>query len=158
MERIPPLTRNAACPAMTPAPSNSTRLVIPSDPHRIAEADEFLENALRAHGIPDALVTDVAIASTELVNNAIVHGNKSNPNKTVTIELIFTDTDLTVRVTDQGEGFNPQEIPDPLAEENLLREVGRGVFIVRSLMDEVRYEAGPGGGTVVVARKSLSTG
>jgi len=143
---------------MTSAPSNSARLVIPSDPHRIAEADEFLESALRGHGVPESMVTDVAIASTELVNNAIVHGNKSNPDKTVTIEIAFTDTDLTVRVSDQGAGFNPEEIPDPLAEENLLREVGRGVFIVRSLMDELRYEAGPGGGTVVVARKNLSSG
>lgn len=143
---------------MTPASSNSARLVIPSDPHRIAEADEFLEHTLRRHGVPESLVTDVAIASTELVNNAIVHGNKSNPGKMVTIEIIFTSTDLTVRVADQGEGFNPQEIPDPLAEENLLREVGRGVFIVRSLMDELRYEPGADGGTVVVARKNLSTG
>lgn len=143
---------------MTPAPSNSARLVISSDPHRISEADEFLEATLRAHGVPESMVTDVAIASTELINNAIVHGNKSNPDKTVTIEVSFTSTDLTVRVGDQGEGFNPQEIPDPLAEENLLREVGRGVFIVRSLMDELRYEPGPEGGTVVVARKNLSSG
>lgn len=143
---------------MTPAPSNSARLVIPSDPHRIGEADEFLENALRVHKVPESMVTDVAIASTELINNAIVHGNKSNPDKTVTIEVTFTQNDLTVRVTDQGEGFNPLEIPDPLAEENLLREVGRGVFIVRSLMDELWYEPAPGGGTMVVARKNLSSG
>ena len=117
-----------------------------------------METTLRGHGVSESLVTDVAIASTELINNAIVHGNKSNPHKTVTIEIVFTDADVTVRVSDQGEGFNPQEIPDPLAEENLLREVGRGVFIVRSLMDELRYEAGPSGGTVVVARKNLSSG
>ncbi len=142
---------------MNPAPSNSARLVIPSDPHRVAEADEFLETTLRGRGVPESMVTDVAIASTELINNAIVHGNKSNPNKTVTIEITFTASDLTVRVADQGEGFNPLEIPDPLAEENLLREVGRGVFIVRSLMDDLRYEPGPDGGTVVVARKNLSS-
>jgi len=144
--------------AMTSAPSNSSRLVITSDPHHIAEADEFLEGALRRNKVPEALVTDVAIATTELVNNAIVHGNKSNPHKTVTLEIAFTDDEITVRVTDQGAGFDPSHIPDPLAEENLLREVGRGVFIVRSLMDEVRYEQGPGGGTTVVARKSLSSG
>lgn len=143
---------------MNPAPSDASRLVFPSDPHRIAEADEFLESVLRSYGISESLVTDVAIATTELINNAIVHGNKSNPNKTVTLELVLAGSDLFVRVSDQGDGFNPQEIPDPLAEENLLREVGRGVFIVRSLMDEVRYERGPGGGTVVIARKSLSSG
>lgn len=143
---------------MIPTSSDPSRLVIPSDPHRIAEADEFLETVLRRHGLAEALVTDLAIATTELVNNAIVHGNKGNREKTVTLEVRFTKDDVTIRVSDQGDGFDPARIPDPLAEENLLREVGRGVFIVRSLMDDVRYERGPGGGTVVVARKSLSAG
>ena len=138
----------------SPAP-DASRLVLPSDPQRIAEADEFLEAAMRGHGVPDALVTDMAIAVTELVNNAIIHGNKSNPSKMVTLEVAFTSQDVTVRVADQGSGFDPMAIPDPLAEENLLREVGRGVFIVRSLMDEVRYERGPSGETVVIVRKTL---
>jgi|CXWL01.1.fsa_nt_gi serine/threonine-protein kinase RsbW len=142
---------------MTSPPQGSERLVLPSDPDRIGEADEFLENVLHRHGVSDSLVTDLAIATTELVNNAIVHGNKSDSSKTVSLEISFADGDVVIRVSDQGAGFDPATIPDPLAEENLLREVGRGVFIVRSLMDEIRYERGPGGGTMVVARKSLTS-
>ncbi|MBI3873148.1 MAG: ATP-binding protein [candidate division Zixibacteria bacterium] len=141
---------------MTPAPHDAARLVIPSDPERIAEADEFLETTLRRHAVPESLVTDLAIVATELVNNAIVHGNRSDVRKTVSLTIQFTGRDVLIRVADQGTGFDPAAIPDPLAEENLLREVGRGVFIVRSLMDEVRYEQDPGGGTVVVVRKSLA--
>ena len=121
-------------------------------------AMEFAAVVAKMMNVAEDRVEDLKTAVAEACLNAIVHGNKSNPNKTVMIEIIFSSTDLTVKVGDQGEGFDPQEIPDPLAEENLLREVGRGVFIVRSLMDELRYEAGPEGGTVVVARKNLSSG
>ena len=141
---------------MTPPPQDTARLVIPSDPRRIAEADEFLESTLRRYGINESLVTDLAIAASELVNNAIVHGNKRDPAKVVTITVALAGSDVVVTVADQGSGFDPTRIPDPLAEENLLREVGRGVFIVRSLMDEVRFERGPHGETVVVARKNLA--
>ncbi len=142
---------------MVDSSAESVRLVIPSDPHRIAEADEFLERHLRERGVPESLVTDLAIAATELVNNAIVHGNKQDLSKTVTLSVLLTSTDVEIRVTDQGEIFDPKAVPDPLAEENLLKEVGRGIFIVRSLMDSVEYERGPDGGNVVVVRKSLTS-
>jgi serine/threonine-protein kinase RsbW len=140
---------------MTPSAQDAARLVIPSDPQRIAEADEFLESTLRRHGIPEALVTDLAIATSELVNNAIVHGNKCDVSKTVSLTVEINACEVVIRVADQGSGFDPLGVPDPLAEENLLREVGRGVFIVRSLMDDVQFERGPSGETVVVARKRL---
>jgi serine/threonine-protein kinase RsbW len=141
---------------MTTTPPESARLVIPSDPHRIAEADEFLEQTLRSHGVSDSLVTDMAIATTELVNNAIIHGNKEDQSKTVTLTITVAEKEVIIRVADQGTGFKAETVPDPLAKENLLKEVGRGIFIVRSLMDEVRYEQAPDAGNVVVARKSLT--
>lgn len=142
---------------MVDSPAESVRLVIPSDPHRIAEADEFLERHLRERGVSETLVTDLAIAATELVNNAIVHGNKQDLSKIVTLSILLTSTEVEIRVTDQGEIFDLEAIPDPLAEENLLKEVGRGIFIVRALMDSVEYGRGPDGGNVVVVRKSLTS-
>ena len=141
---------------MSRASRDYIELVIPSEPGRIAEADEFLESALRSRGVPDAIVSDMAIATTELVNNAIIHGNRSDATKTVSLTLQFTQSDVTVRVIDQGAGFDPSQVADPLAQENLLREVGRGIFIARSLMDDVRYERNPGGGMAVIMRKSLN--
>jgi serine/threonine-protein kinase RsbW len=139
---------------MSQAPRDSRRLVIPSEPARIAQADEFIEKALREHDLPDGLVSDLAIAATELVNNAILHGNKKDPSKTVTILVEFASGAVMIRVEDQGAGFDPSAVPDPLAQENLLREVGRGIFIVRSLMDDLTFERVPGGGMAVVLRKS----
>jgi serine/threonine-protein kinase RsbW len=141
---------------MSRASRDSIQLVIPSEPGRIAEADEFLEAALRSRGVAEAVVSDMAIATTELVNNAIVHGNKRDATRTVTLTLQFTESDVVIRVVDQGDGFDPNKIPDPLAEENLLKEVGRGIFIARSLMDDVKYERDPGGGMAVIVRKSLN--
>jgi len=142
---------------MTRPLEDFVRLVIPSEPKRIAEADEFVETALRDHHVPESLISDLAIATTELVNNAIIHGNRKDVSKTVTLSLQFTSKDVTIRVQDQGNGFEPDRIPDPLAEENLLKEVGRGIFIVRSLMDDLTFERAPEGGMVVVLRKSLDS-
>jgi serine/threonine-protein kinase RsbW len=142
---------------MTRPPEDSVRLVIPSEPKRIAEADEFVETALRDHGVPESLISDLAIATSELINNAIIHGNRKDASKTVTLSLQFTPKDVTIRVQDQGNGFEPEGVPDPLAEENLLKEVGRGIFIVRSLMDDLEFERAPEGGMVVMLRKSLDS-
>ncbi len=141
---------------MNRASPDVIHLVIPSEPGRVAEADEFLESALRSRGVPEAIVSDMAIAVTELVNNAIVHGNKSDPQKSVSLTLSFTAREVVIRVVDQGSGFDPSQVPDPLANENLLREVGRGIFIARSLMDHVTYERDPGGGMAVVLRRDIS--
>ena len=141
---------------MSGASRDSIQLVIPSEPGRIAEADDFLESALRSRGVPDAIVSDMAIAATELVNNAIIHGNKRDATKTVILTLQITVNEVVIRVVDQGDGFDPGQVPDPLTQENLLREVGRGIFIARSLMDDVRYERDPGGGMAVIVRKSLN--
>jgi serine/threonine-protein kinase RsbW len=141
---------------MADSPSQTARLEIPSDTHRIAEADEFLESTLRQHGVSESLVTDMAIATTELVNNAIIHGNKEDISKTVTLSIKVSAVEVEIRVADQGDGFRPEEVADPLAEENLLKEVGRGIFIVRSLMDDVQFEQNPGHGNVVILRKNLT--
>jgi serine/threonine-protein kinase RsbW len=142
---------------MSCPPEDTVRLEIPSEPKRIAEADEFVESSLREHGVPEALVSDLAIATTELVNNAIIHGNKKDASKNVTVSLAFTPQDVTIRVEDQGNGFDPKRVPDPLAQENLLKEVGRGIFIVRSLMDDLRFERRAGGGMAVILRKSFDS-
>ena len=140
---------------MSSPPNDSVRLVIPSEPKCIADADDFVESALRDHRVPEALISDLAIAATELVNNAILHGNKKDASKNVTVSLQFRETEVTVRVADEGDGFDPGQVPDPLADENLLKEVGRGIFIARSLMDELSFERLPEGGMAVVLRKSF---
>lgn len=106
-------------------------------------------------GLSKDQLADVAISVTEVVNNAIVHGNKNDPQKKVTLRIMVDKSSVTIEVEDEGQGFNPCCLPCPITEENLLKEVGRGVFIVRSLMDKVDYIFKPEGGTIVSLKKYL---
>lgn len=135
---------------------SDNKIVIPSDPALISVVDEFLERRLRQQEIADEIVADIAICATEIVNNGIHHGNHEDPSKQVSLELEFSATEIKVTVTDQGKYFDPGSIADPVAEENLLREVGRGVFIVRQLMDRVEITESESGGTVVTFVKKVA--
>ena len=128
---------------------------IPSSTDHIGAVDEFLEAWLRARAIPEDTIADLAIAITELVNNAIKHGNRKNAGKHVTIGLLLENGRARATIADEGEGFNPDVIPSPIAEENLLKEIGRGIFIVRSLMDNVEFDVPPEGGTRVTITKKI---
>jgi serine/threonine-protein kinase RsbW len=90
-----------------------------------------------------------------LINNAILHGNGGDTSKQVKIRLEVENKTVIVDIVDQGKGFDPTIIPDPLAEENLLKEVGRGIFIARSLVDELQFGREPGWGTRASITKYL---
>jgi serine/threonine-protein kinase RsbW len=104
----------------------------------------------------------VGVAVRESVINAIKHGNREHPDKMVTIVFAFTPadepTELVVSVTDQGEGFEPEEVADPLAPENILKSSGRGIFFMRNFMDDVQLSRGPEGGMEVRMVKKLAAG
>ncbi|MEE8576275.1 MAG: ATP-binding protein [candidate division Zixibacteria bacterium] len=112
-------------------------ITIPPDTAHLVTVDEFIEGILRGFGTDEAVLADIAISVSELVNNAIVHGSKANPDEVVIVSLKREGEMVTISVTDHGGGFDPDRIDDPLKEENLLKEVGRGIFIVQSLMDKV---------------------
>lgn len=143
---------------MSTADSSKThRLAFPSTPDRITEVDDFIESTLREAGVPEGIVTDIAIAVTEVVNNAIDHGNAGDPEKTVRLKVVIDAREIRIEVSDEGGGFDPEGLADPLARENLLREVGRGIFIVRHLMDTVDINSVPGHGTTVRITKKLNS-
>ena len=125
---------------------------VPSDPEYLSDVDVFLEGTLRGFGTDESVVADIAISVSELVNNAMLHGNKSSDNKTVTVKIKRENDSVTVTVSDEGSGFDPTNIPDPLAEENLMHEVGRGLFIVRSLMDQIDITPTDRGTTVAITK------
>ena len=113
-------------------------------------------------GMDDDSIHWIGVAVRESVINAIKHGNRENYHKLVTVEFTFTPPadpgELIVRVIDQGEGFDPEEIADPLAPENLLKSSGRGIFFMRSFMDDVSLRRGSEGGMEVRMVKKLSSG
>jgi serine/threonine-protein kinase RsbW len=110
-------------------------------------------------GLDEDAVHWVGVAVRESVINAIKHGNRSDEAKFVTIEFSFvpaaTPTELVVSVQDEGEGFEPEVIADPLAPENLLKSSGRGIFFMRSFMDDVALRKIPDGGMEVRMVKKL---
>ena len=110
-------------------------------------------------GLDDDATHWVGVAMRESVINAIKHGNAEDETKRVTVELRLeppaNPAELVARVTDQGPGFDPATVADPLAPENLLRPSGRGIFFMRSFMDDLRLRRVPGGGMEVLMVKKL---
>jgi serine/threonine-protein kinase RsbW len=98
----------------------------------------------------------MSVAVRESVVNAIKHGNLLDEAKRVSLEFVLHPDALEVQVRDEGRGFDPGGVPDPLAEENLLKPAGRGIFFMRSFMDEVSYSFSPRGGTAVKMVKRRS--
>ena len=113
-------------------------------------------------GLDEDAVHWIGVAVRESVINAIKHGNREDLEKLVTVEFTFAPvvepSELVVRVLDQGEGFDPEEIADPLAPENLLKASGRGIFFMKSFMDDVTLKRGSEGGMEVRMVKKLATG
>ncbi len=128
------------------------KITVPSDHEYLSTVDEFIEGILRDWGTDESVIADIAISVSELVNNAIVHGNDEVPDQTVVVEIGRDNGNAQITVRDQGTGFNPKEIDDPLADENLLKEVGRGIFIVRNLMDNVDIQASDNGTSITITK------
>jgi len=111
-------------------------------------------------GLDDDAIHWVGVAVRESVINAIKHGNRQDPGKEVTVEFAFepngTSSSLVIRVSDEGIGFEPNGVADPLAPENLLKSSGRGIFFMRSFMDDVAIARRPEGGMEVRMVKKLA--
>ncbi len=125
-------------------------LTLKSNPKEVAKVETFLEKLNKTLHFNEVQFNKLLVATTEAVNNGIIHGNKRDPQKEVTLTCELENNRLTVRVDDEGPGVNPDMLPDPLAEENLLRENGRGVFLMRSLMDEIKFEKTDKGSSVIM--------
>ena len=114
-----------------------------------------LKDSLVHLGLEEDALHWIDIAVREAVANAIKHGNAQDPGKQVAVDVCVEGTELVIQVQDQGEGFNPGEIESPLSPENLLKPNGRGIFYMKSFMDDIHYGLRPGGGTVVTLRKRI---
>ena len=118
-------------------------------------ADDIVKRVAEATGFGEDDVHRLSMAVREGVVNAYNYGNLRDPSKKITLIVEFDPEKMIVHIQDQGCGFEPKEIPDPLAEENLLRTSGRGLFLMRAFMDEFGVHRGPGGGTDLVMAKKL---
>ena len=101
--------------------------------------EKTVDEATSELGISQECYGKILVSVLEAVNNAIIHGNKSDPQKFVDIEMSSVNGDMIIKVTDQGKGFNPKMVPDPTIPENLQELNGRGVFLMSRLADKIEY-------------------
>ena len=131
------------------------RLAIGSRFENIDLVQVILEDSMKHLDLEEDTRHWIGIAVREAVANAIKHGNRQADDKNVEIEVALDPGEVVIRVRDQGDGFEPQNVRDPLDPENLLRPDGRGIFYMRSFMDDVAYSFERG--TVVTLRKKLDS-
>ena len=123
---------------------------------RISSRREFLDSV---HNLSQHLIEEVGFASDdsywmvtavrEAVTNAVIHGNKERPGTNVDVRFDLGSDSIRITVTDQGEGFDPESLPDPVSKEHLMDSSGRGIFLMNQLMDEVSYAFPRDGGTTI---------
>jgi serine/threonine-protein kinase RsbW len=104
----------------------------------VDSAEQAATRIAADNGFDEDEVMQIAMAVREAAVNAVLHGNAYDPRKKVTLDFERTAGDLVITIRDQGAGLDPNKIPDPLAPENLLKTSGRGIFLIRSFMDEVQ--------------------
>ena len=143
-----------------PARGGTVRLQIPSNFELLDVIQAASDRLALLAGLDEDAIHWIGVAVRESVINAIKHGNREDYGKLVTIEFSITPaaapTEFIVRVVDEGEGFEPQQVADPLAPENILKSSGRGIFFMRSFMDDVVLRRAAQGGMEVRMVKKLA--
>lgn len=131
-------------------------LFLDSTLESVDSAEELTVGVAEKAGFADDDLMKIGMAVRESMVNAVVHGNRYNTNKKVRLSVSVNEGTLTIKIADQGESFAFEKLPDPLAPENLMRTSGRGIFLIRSFMDEFDIRRVQSGGTEVTLVKYVS--
>lgn len=138
---------------MTIIKKDENTYVFPSKIEYLEKIEAISEKIASRAGMDESASDDLSIAVTELVNNAIHHGNKDNKNKNVTVTFFPGKKQIKVSIRDEGNGFDPSSVKDPVAPENLLAESGRGIYLVKALMDDLKINITGSGTEIVIIKK-----
>ncbi|HOC42926.1 MAG TPA: ATP-binding protein [Thermoanaerobaculales bacterium] len=140
---------------MNAVDSVNAHLILASRFENIEVAERALHDLCATAGCDGDQLYWVVTALREALANAVRHGNHLLPERKVHVDLSVDAEAVTIRVEDEGEGFDPSQIPDPTVPENLLRPSGRGIFYMQQFMNRVQFSRAPGGGTSVLMVKLL---
>lgn len=124
--------------------------VLESQPFEIDNLSGYLKIAFQDLNFSDDYYNQWLLILTEAVNNAIIHGNKRNTIKKVYLDFLIDGTELKVVITDEGDGFDEVKVPDPTLPENIFRDHGRGLFIMRHFTSQMYYEKNQRGNSLVL--------
>ena len=126
-------------------PEKDYHLEIESNARNLITVEEFVNYFAVDLNINAEKIPGLLLAVTEACTNAIIHANKNDETKLVTIDVNKDDNQLIIRVKDQGKGFDPAKIPDPTETDNLLKDSGRGIYLMRVYMDDLKFNITPAG-------------
>lgn len=131
---------------------NKRTISFPSDVEYLEKIEQTSAKIATDAGFDESTVDDISIALTELVNNAIHHGNKNDVTKKVTVCFTVDEKKISISISDQGKGFSPSSISDPVHPDNLMADNGRGIYLVKALMDKVNYKISKTGTEVTICK------
>ena len=114
--------------------------IFPSNPDLLPEIENFVSQIVKKTNLSSQKIINMEMALAEATANSILHGNKSDINKNVEITVIVTSKKIVIKIKDEGKGFVVSDVPDPTKEENMLKGNGRGLHIMKSLVDNLEYK------------------
>ncbi len=118
---------------------NTITKKIKSDPSLLPEIEEWIISLLKTTSLNKEKIDVVAMAASEAVSNCVVHGNKSDPDKSVSISFSSDGNKIVLKFKDEGSGFKIERVPDPTSKENIMKESGRGIHIMKTVLDSLEY-------------------
>jgi len=124
---------------------NNFYLEIESDPNNLIVVEEFVNYFSIELNLAEDKIPGLLLSVTEATTNAIIHANKCDKDKKVKIYVNKEDGKLIIKIKDEGKGFDPEDVPDPTEPENLLKDSGRGLYLMRIYMDDLKYNLTPDG-------------
>jgi serine/threonine-protein kinase RsbW len=133
--------------------ASTVEMCLESRVENVEVAEEACRRVCETAGFDTETAYQIEMAVHETVINAIFHGNRQDPAKSVFLKFLISENGVEIHVRDEGKGFDPASLPDPVAQENLLNVSGRGIFLVRKFMDEFKVETSAGSGTEVIMVK-----
>jgi serine/threonine-protein kinase RsbW len=135
--------------------ATTIREVVDSTLEAVAHVETVAVEVARTVGFRGVSLDHISLATHETTTNAVVHGNRYLPEKKVFVAISMTQDRLKITIADEGDGFDPKTLPDPLAPERLCGDSGRGVYLSRALMDEYHVRSRDAGGAEVTLVKYL---
>ena len=129
---------------------NNFFLEIESNPNNLITVEEFVNYFSKELNLDESKLSGLLLAVTEAVTNAIIHANKCDETKMVQMNVVKEDGKLTITIKDEGKGFDPSKVPDPTSPENLLKDSGRGLYLMKIYTDELKYNVTPTGTVLIV--------